>query len=274
MARGPLRPGRRSSSSTPQSHERLVTDDLADLLDAAGARSPSGSAARPSWRSVRRDPAPRRVVPAAAGGRRSAPAATWSPSSTRSSASWRSDDSAEPRGYAWAMSEFTSEDTGDAGEPNESYNTYSVDDEDQPRGTGTAWSTPAGSTSPWTRATHRRRSGRPARASEHSLRGGEGETPRAASRPGGARAGPLRAGRERDRGRHAARSAPSGPAGSSTRTRGSAPTWRRTWSPRTSGSTVPARGRGGRRPRRRGRVTSASGPRRTASAHGSFPVGR
>jgi hypothetical protein len=34
------------------------------------------------------------------------------------------------------MSEFTSEDTGDAGEPNESYNTYSVDDEDQPQGDG------------------------------------------------------------------------------------------------------------------------------------------
>ena len=34
------------------------------------------------------------------------------------------------------MSEFTSEDTGDAGEPNESYNSYSVDDEDQPQGDG------------------------------------------------------------------------------------------------------------------------------------------
>jgi len=34
------------------------------------------------------------------------------------------------------MSEFTSEDTGDSGEPNESYNTYSVDDEDQPQGSG------------------------------------------------------------------------------------------------------------------------------------------
>jgi uncharacterized protein DUF5709 len=34
------------------------------------------------------------------------------------------------------MSEFTSEDTGDSGEPNESYNTYSVDDEDQPQGEG------------------------------------------------------------------------------------------------------------------------------------------
>ena len=34
------------------------------------------------------------------------------------------------------MSEHTSEDTGDSGEPNESYNTYSVDDEDQPQGEG------------------------------------------------------------------------------------------------------------------------------------------
>jgi len=34
------------------------------------------------------------------------------------------------------MSEFTSEGTGDAGETNESYNTYSVDDEDQPQGDG------------------------------------------------------------------------------------------------------------------------------------------
>jgi hypothetical protein len=36
------------------------------------------------------------------------------------------------------MSEnFTeSQDTGDSGEPNESYNTYSVDDEDQPQGEG------------------------------------------------------------------------------------------------------------------------------------------
>jgi len=34
------------------------------------------------------------------------------------------------------MSEFTSEDVGDSGEPNESYNTYSVDDEDQPMSEG------------------------------------------------------------------------------------------------------------------------------------------
>jgi len=34
------------------------------------------------------------------------------------------------------MSEFTSEGTGAAGEPNESYNSYSVDDEDQPQGDG------------------------------------------------------------------------------------------------------------------------------------------
>ena len=34
------------------------------------------------------------------------------------------------------MSEFSSEGTGGAGEPNESYNTYSVDDEDQPQGDG------------------------------------------------------------------------------------------------------------------------------------------
>jgi hypothetical protein len=39
-------------------------------------------------------------------------------------------------GYGWGMSEFTSEDTGDSGEPNESYNTYSVDDEDQPQSSG------------------------------------------------------------------------------------------------------------------------------------------
>jgi hypothetical protein len=41
-------------------------------------------------------------------------------------------------GYGWAMSEFTNESTdiGDSGEPNESYNTYSVDDEDQPQSTG------------------------------------------------------------------------------------------------------------------------------------------
>jgi hypothetical protein len=34
------------------------------------------------------------------------------------------------------MSNSSSEDTGDSGEPNESYNTYSVDDEDQPQGDG------------------------------------------------------------------------------------------------------------------------------------------
>ena len=34
------------------------------------------------------------------------------------------------------MSEFTSEGPGDADEPNETYNTYSVDDEDQPQGDG------------------------------------------------------------------------------------------------------------------------------------------
>jgi len=34
------------------------------------------------------------------------------------------------------MSEFTSEGPGDADEPNEFYNTYSVDDEDQPQGDG------------------------------------------------------------------------------------------------------------------------------------------
>jgi hypothetical protein len=42
----------------------------------------------------------------------------------------------DPVGYGSGMSEFTSEDTGDSGEPNESYNTYSVDDEDQPQSTG------------------------------------------------------------------------------------------------------------------------------------------
>jgi hypothetical protein len=35
------------------------------------------------------------------------------------------------------MTEYSSsEDTGDSGEPNESYNSYSVDDEDQPQSTG------------------------------------------------------------------------------------------------------------------------------------------
>jgi hypothetical protein len=34
------------------------------------------------------------------------------------------------------MTENYSPDTGDSGEPNESYNTYSVDDEDQPQSTG------------------------------------------------------------------------------------------------------------------------------------------
>jgi len=42
-------------------------------------------------------------------------------------------------GYGFGMSDMTdsrSEDTGDSGEPNESYNSYSVDDEDQPQGSG------------------------------------------------------------------------------------------------------------------------------------------
>jgi hypothetical protein len=34
------------------------------------------------------------------------------------------------------MSQNSSEDIGDSGEPNESYNSYSVDDEDQPQGEG------------------------------------------------------------------------------------------------------------------------------------------
>jgi hypothetical protein len=39
-------------------------------------------------------------------------------------------------GYAWGMTQNSSEDIGDSGEPNESYNSYSVDDEDQPQGGG------------------------------------------------------------------------------------------------------------------------------------------
>ena len=64
------------------SNERLVTDDLADLLERlAPVADRLGCDAE--LRLGRRDPAPRGVVPAAAGGRRSAPAATWSRSSTR-----------------------------------------------------------------------------------------------------------------------------------------------------------------------------------------------
>jgi uncharacterized protein DUF5709 len=40
-------------------------------------------------------------------------------------------------GYGWVMTEMSSSpDTGDSGEPNEMYNSYSVDDEDQPQSTG------------------------------------------------------------------------------------------------------------------------------------------
>jgi hypothetical protein len=40
-------------------------------------------------------------------------------------------------GYAGPMTEMSSSpDTGDSGEPNEMYNGYSVDDEDQPQGSG------------------------------------------------------------------------------------------------------------------------------------------
>jgi hypothetical protein len=34
------------------------------------------------------------------------------------------------------MTQNSSEDTGDSGEPNESYHSYSVDDEDQPQSSG------------------------------------------------------------------------------------------------------------------------------------------
>ena len=40
-------------------------------------------------------------------------------------------------GYGSTMTEMnSSDDIGDSGEPNESYNSYSVDDEDQPQGSG------------------------------------------------------------------------------------------------------------------------------------------
>ena len=39
-------------------------------------------------------------------------------------------------GYAWVKTQNSSEDIGDSGEPNESYNSYSVDDEDQPQSGG------------------------------------------------------------------------------------------------------------------------------------------
>jgi len=39
-------------------------------------------------------------------------------------------------GYARGMTMNSSEDIGDSGEPNESYNSYSVDDEDQPQSGG------------------------------------------------------------------------------------------------------------------------------------------
>ena len=47
------------------------------------------------------------------------------------------------------MTEYSSsEDTGDSGEPNESYNSYSVDDEDQPQGDGDSLSDDRGLTEP------------------------------------------------------------------------------------------------------------------------------
>ncbi len=68
--------------------------------------------------------------------------ATWSPWWTPWSASWTSADRAgggfllDVVGYAWVMTQNSSEDIGDSGEPNESYNSYSVDDEDQPQSGG------------------------------------------------------------------------------------------------------------------------------------------
>ena len=68
------------------SDERLVTDDLADLLERLAPVADRLGCAD-ELRVGRRHPAPRGVVPAAARGRRRAPAATWWPSSTRWSAS-------------------------------------------------------------------------------------------------------------------------------------------------------------------------------------------
>ena len=73
---------------TPTSNERLVTDDLADLLERL-APVAERLGCSDELALGRRDPCPRRVVPASARGRRRAPAATSSPSSTRWSSELR-----------------------------------------------------------------------------------------------------------------------------------------------------------------------------------------
>ena len=119
---------------------------------------------------------------------------------------------------------------------------YSVDDEDQPQGDGDSLVSDRGLDRAARRGLltagevvgrrglrqHARTRRRPARRSTSgSRRRSPSRTPT-----------PRRPPRART---SAARSAPSAPAGWSTRTRASAPTWSRTWSARTSASTAPAR---------------------------------
>jgi Family of unknown function (DUF5709) len=51
-------------------------------------------------------------------------------------------------GYAWDMSENIGEDPGDSTTENETYNSYSVDDEDQPQGEGDSLVSDRGLTEP------------------------------------------------------------------------------------------------------------------------------
>jgi hypothetical protein len=51
-------------------------------------------------------------------------------------------------GYAWGMSENIGEDPGDSTTENETYNSYSVDDEDQPQGDGDSLVSDRGLTEP------------------------------------------------------------------------------------------------------------------------------
>ena len=126
---------------------------------------------------------------------------------------------------------------------NETYNDYSVDDEDQPQGDGDSLVSDRGLDEPldegysppekWSR----RRGLRQHARYEEEI--GETLDQRIAQEePEPDPYAEAAAARPRT---SAARSAPRAPAGWSTRTRASAPTWRRTWSARTSASTAPAR---------------------------------
>ena len=253
-------------------NERLVTDDLADLLTRLEPRrGPPRLRRRAPF--GRRDHPPRCVLPAPARGRRPH---RRGPGRGRGLRRTGARPRVSGRG-AWFWRLRVSLDMSEGTNENETYHDYSVDDEDQPQGDGDSLVSDRGLTEPLDEGYSPPEKWSAAEGFGNTAsRGGDRRDARAADRPGGARAGPLRGGgRESENVGGEVGTARAGRLvdeddGHRRRTR------RGTWSARTSASTAPARAP--RRPpstsSRTDRAPGRDGPRletRRASSDGGRP---